>query len=100
MVSSTSPNSPATIAASVTGARILIGPLRTMRTPITTSSAIEPIYMFMLIGLALVWRSRSHRKGFLAIASIALALMAIRRLGNATVAWTDLDGLRTYAWLA
>lgn len=62
--------------------------------------AIEPIYMFMLIGLALVWRSRSHRKGFLAIASIALALMAIRRLGNATVAWTDLEGLRTYAWLA
>jgi hypothetical protein len=62
--------------------------------------AIEPIYMFVLVGLALVWRSRSSRKGFLTFASIALALMAVRRLGNATVAWTDLESLRTYAWLA
>lgn len=60
---------------------------------------IEPIYMFMLIGLALVWRSRSRRKGFLTFASIALALLAIRRLSTATVAWTDLEDLTTYAWL-
>ena len=33
-------------------------------------------------------------------ASIALALMAIRRLNNAIVAWTDLQDLATYAWLA
>ena len=61
---------------------------------------IEPIYMFMLIGLALVWRSRSSRKGFLTFASIALALMAIRRLSNATVAWTDIEDLKAYVWLA
>ena len=61
---------------------------------------IEPIYMFMLIGLALLWRSRSSRKGFLTFASIALALMAIRRLSNATVAWTDIEDLKTYVWLA
>jgi hypothetical protein len=36
----------------------------------------------------------------LIFASIALALMAARRLNNAIVAWTDLLDLATYAWLA
>jgi hypothetical protein len=61
---------------------------------------IEPIAMFALIGLALGYRSRSSHKGFMIFASIALALMAIRRLNNAIVAWTDLQDLATYAWLA
>jgi hypothetical protein len=61
---------------------------------------IEPIAMFAVIGLALGFRSRSSRKGFLIFASIALALMAGRRLNNAIVAWSDLMDLRTYSWLA
>jgi hypothetical protein len=61
---------------------------------------IEPIAMFAVIGLALWFLSRSSRKGFLIFASIALALMAARRLNNAIVAWTDLMDLRTYSWLA
>jgi hypothetical protein len=61
---------------------------------------IEPIAMFAVIGLALGCRSRSSRKGFLIFASVALALMAARRLNNAIVAWTDLLDLVTYAWLA
>jgi hypothetical protein len=36
----------------------------------------------------------------LIFASIALALMAIRRLNNAIVAWTDLQDLATYTLLA
>ena len=62
--------------------------------------AIEPIAMFALIGLALAYRSRSSHKGFLIFASIALAFMAARRLNNAIVAWTDLQDLTTYSWLA
>jgi hypothetical protein len=61
---------------------------------------IEPLTMLATIGLALGFRSRSSRKGFLVLASIALALMAARRLNNAIVAWTDLMDLTTYAWLA
>jgi hypothetical protein len=61
---------------------------------------IEPIAMLAVIGLALGCRSRSSRKSFLILASIALALMAARRLNNAIVAWTDLLDLDTYAWLA
>jgi hypothetical protein len=61
---------------------------------------IEPIAMLALIGLALAYWSRSSRKGFLAFASIALVLMAARRLNNAITAWTDLEDLATYAWLA
>lgn len=61
---------------------------------------VEPIAMFAVIGLALGFRSRSSRKGFLIFASGALALMAARRLNNAIVAWTDLMDLRTYSWLA
>jgi hypothetical protein len=62
--------------------------------------AIEPLAMFALIGLALGCRSRSSHPDFLIFASIALALMAARRLNNAIVAWTDLQDLATYAWLA
>jgi hypothetical protein len=62
--------------------------------------AIEPIAMLALIGLALAYRSRSNYKGFLMFASISLALTASRRLNNAIVAWTDLQDLTTYAWLA
>jgi hypothetical protein len=61
---------------------------------------IEPIAIFALIGMALRYRSRTRHKGFMIFASIALALMAIRRLNNAIVAWTDLQDLATYAWLA
>ena len=61
---------------------------------------IEPIAMFALIGLALWCLPRSSQKGFLIFASIALALMGLRRLNNAIVAWTDLQDLTTYAWLA
>jgi hypothetical protein len=62
--------------------------------------AIEPIAMLAVIGLALGCRAFSDRKGFLIFASIALALMAARRLNNAIVAWTDLQDLTTYRWLA
>src|SRR5262245_47576566 len=61
---------------------------------------IEPIAMLALIGLAIGYQSRSGHKSFLISASIALALMAARRLNNAIVAWTDLMDLTTYAWLA
>jgi hypothetical protein len=61
---------------------------------------IEPLTMFAVIGLALWCRPRSKHKSFLIFASIALALMAARRLNNAIVAWTDLLDLPTYAWLA
>jgi hypothetical protein len=61
---------------------------------------IEPIAMLAVIGLALGQWSRSSHKGFLIFASIALSLMAARRLNNALVAWTDLLDLATYSWLA
>ncbi len=61
---------------------------------------IEPLAMLALIGLALWIRPRSTHREFLLFASIALALMASRRLNNAIVAWTDLQDLATYAWLA
>src|SRR5262249_61815301 len=61
---------------------------------------IEPIAMLAVIGLALGRRSRSSHRSFLIFASIALALMAARRLNNAIVAWTDLLDLATYAWQA
>ncbi len=61
---------------------------------------IEPIAMFAVIGLTLVCRNRTSHKGFLIFAGIALALMGLRRLNNAIVAWTDLQDLRTYSWLA
>jgi hypothetical protein len=61
---------------------------------------IEPLAMFAVIGLALGYRSRSNHKSFLIFVSIALALMAVRRLNNAIVAWTDLLDLTTYGWLA
>src|SRR6185312_10603107 len=61
---------------------------------------IEPISMFALIGLMRWLLSRSSHRGFLIFACIALALMAVRRLNNAIVSWTDLEDLATYAWLA
>jgi hypothetical protein len=64
------------------------------------ADVIEPIAMLALIGLAIGYQSRSGHKSFLIFASIALALMAARRLNNAIVAWTDLMDLTTYAWLA
>lgn len=62
--------------------------------------AVEPAAMLALVGLALAYGSRSSRKGFLVFACIALALTAARRLNNAIVAWTDLQDLVTYTWLA
>ena len=61
---------------------------------------IEPIAMLSIIGLALGYGSRSSHKGFLIFAGVALALTAARRLNNAIVAWTDLQDLATYGWLA
>jgi hypothetical protein len=61
---------------------------------------VEPAAMLALIGLALLFGSRTNRKGFLVCASVALALTAARRLNNAIVSWTDLQDLRTYTWLA
>jgi len=61
---------------------------------------IEPFAMLAVIGLALAIRNRSDRRSFLIVASIALVLMAERRLNNALVAWTDWLDLPTYAWLA
>jgi hypothetical protein len=61
---------------------------------------VEPTAMLALIGLALrCWSSSSHKR-FLILASITLALTAARRLSNAIVAWTDLEDLATYGWLA
>jgi hypothetical protein len=62
--------------------------------------AIEPLAMFLLIGLALWCWPRSDKKSFLIFASIALALMAARRLNNALVSWTDVMDLRTYSLMA
>src|SRR5262249_4265810 len=62
--------------------------------------AIEPIAMLALIGLALAYRFRGSHKSFLVFASIALARMASRVRNNAIIAWTDLQDLTTYAWLA
>ncbi|WP_234800718.1 hypothetical protein [Luteitalea pratensis] len=61
---------------------------------------IEPIAMVALIGLAFGCRSGNSHGGFLILASIALALTAVRRLNNAITAWTDLMDRATYAWLA
>ena len=49
--------------------------------------------MLAVIGLAVGYRSRSSHKSLLILASIAVALMAARRLNNAIVAWTDLMDL-------
>jgi hypothetical protein len=62
--------------------------------------AVEPLTMLALAGLALYWRRRSSRPGFLAMTAIALLLTALRRLNNAIVSWTDLQSLATYTWLA
>ena len=62
--------------------------------------AVEPLAMVALIVLGVVYRPRSDYSGFLIFAAVALAFMAERRLNNAIVAWTDLQSLRTYAWLA
>src|SRR6185295_17254944 len=43
---------------------------------------IEPIAMLAVIGLAVGYRSRSSHKSFLTFVSMALALMAARRLNN------------------
>ena len=61
---------------------------------------VEPVAMLALVALLLVNQYRSSHKGFLSFAGIALALMAARRLNNAIVAWTDLEDLGTYAWVA
>jgi hypothetical protein len=61
---------------------------------------VEPIAMLALIGLAIACWPGSSDRSFLIFVSIALALTAARRLNNAIVAWTDLQDLTTYAWLA
>ena len=61
---------------------------------------IEPIVMWVLIGLMLWRRSLSSHRGFLTFATIALALTAARRLNNPIVSWTDLEDITTYSWLA
>ena len=64
------------------------------------ADAIEPLAMFALVALAFRCWPRSEDKGFLALAAIALALLAARRLNNALVSWTDLMDLPTYSLLA
>jgi len=64
------------------------------------ADAVEPLAMFALIALALVSMSRTTYRGFLVWACVALAFMASRRLNNAITAWSDLQSLTTYAWLA
>ena len=64
------------------------------------ADAVEPIAMVALIALALVAGSRTTYRHFLAWACVALAFMASRRLNNAIVAWSDLQQLTTYSWLA
>ena len=59
---------------------------------------IEPVAMFALAGLMLGFRRRSSHPGFLALAAIALVLSALKRLENATYAWTDLLSLPAYVW--
>jgi hypothetical protein len=59
---------------------------------------IEPLAMFALAALALVFRRRSGQPGFLALAGIALVLSALKRLENPTYAWTDLLSLPAYVW--
>lgn len=62
--------------------------------------AVEPLAMLALIALALVFGSRTTYRWFLAWACVALAFTASRRLDNAITAWTDLQSLTTYSWLA
>jgi len=64
------------------------------------ADAIEPLLMLALAGLALWCRPRSEHPGFLAWASVALLLMALRRFDNALVSWTDVMDLPTYSVLA
>jgi hypothetical protein len=64
------------------------------------ADAVEPLAMFALIVLALVFGARTPYRPFLAWACLALAFMASRRLNNAIVAWSDLQPLTTYSWLA
>jgi hypothetical protein len=64
------------------------------------ADAVEPIVMFALIALALTVGSRTTYHSFLMWTCVALAFMAERRLNNAIVAWTDLQQLTTYSWLA
>jgi hypothetical protein len=59
---------------------------------------VEPLAMLALIALA--YRLRHEHGAFVLFAVAALAFMAERRLENAIVAWTDLQDVRTYAWLA
>lgn len=61
---------------------------------------IEPLAMLAVVGLAMLIRTRSTHRSFLILTSLALVLMAERRLNNAIVAWTDLMDIRTYASLA
>lgn len=62
--------------------------------------AIEPLAMLAIIALALLCRPRARHRGFLVLASVALALTALRRLNNALVSWTDVIDLTTYSWMA
>jgi hypothetical protein len=62
--------------------------------------AIEPVAMFLVVGLALWCWPRSDRKSFLIFLGIALLLTGARRLNNALVSWTDVLDLPTYSFLA
>ena len=61
---------------------------------------IEPLAMFALVALAVGFRRRSSRPGFIAFACLALMFWALKRLDNAIVSWTDLMSLPTYSWLS
>ncbi len=65
------------------------------------ADAIEPLAMFLLVGLAVwCWPRSGDYRGFLIFAAIALALTGARRLNNALVSWTDVLDLPTYSLLA
>ena len=64
------------------------------------ADAVEPMTMFGLIVLALLSGLLPPYRPFLAWTCVALAFMASRRLNNAITAWSDLQALTTYSWLA
>lgn len=64
------------------------------------ADAVQPLAMFLLVGLALWCWPRSSHKSFLIFLGLALALTAARRLNNALISWTDALDIPTYSFLA
>jgi hypothetical protein len=60
--------------------------------------AAEPAAMLVLAAIAVFAAPALARPGFARWAAFALAVSACGRLGNAIIAWTDLESLRTLLW--